>query len=385
MSVKYVYYKDLGKIFFLQGLFFFIACKDDIPKSNEIVIIDPKENLKKDWLDDAILDNISYFPLESTKGYPLGNLDKFIVIDTFFISTYRDINGVFFHSLSGVFIHVLHTSGKGPLEFNDVNEIAKFDNDHILINDLEKKAILKYNFRDRKMVEEFNTNATIFSMYYQDGHLIYLGNDFKNGIVQKVDNFDFENKITLIKGSKISNLITSIHPFHKLDENNLVINVSFVDTVFVYNLTNSIIKKKFVLGKGETSMNKFSFDKISSLFIQYELHKLGDIIIPWGCISKLQNYLIFPVIPQNKCIVINLKNDEAFFMDFQKNFGKLTFVETSVYPYFFKEEGKVIYSLFKVQESKPSLDVNSYNYERHYKKLLDEKNQNPVIARFELK
>ncbi|HMP31416.1 MAG TPA: 6-bladed beta-propeller, partial [Saprospiraceae bacterium] len=161
-----------------------LTCKQSKVLIDDFVYVNPKEPLPVDWLHSEIKDNIQYIPLQSPYKSALGTISRCIVIDTICISTYRDRSGVFFHSLSGNFLHVLNATGKGPMEFDDVNEIAKFDNNHILINDPSKKSIIKYNFRERKIVGEYKTYVDIFSMYYQNEQLIYIGNNFKKGVVQ---------------------------------------------------------------------------------------------------------------------------------------------------------------------------------------------------------
>lgn len=143
---------DLYRFIILLLLLYVLAigCNQTVENSSVISLIDPKETLKNDWLDDNIEDDIAYFPLESAKDLPLGVLEKCVVVDSICITTYRNRNGIFFHTLKGDFLHHFKTNGKGPLEFSSVNDIAKFDNNHILINDVEKRSILKYNFYEKK-------------------------------------------------------------------------------------------------------------------------------------------------------------------------------------------------------------------------------------------
>lgn len=355
--------------------------------SDNLVIIDPKENLKTDWLDNQIEDQIEYFPLETPISLPLGVLEKCIVVDTICITTFRNRNGIFFHSLSGRFLHHLRTSGKGPLELSKAQDIAKFDDSNILISDIEKNSILKYNIYERKIVKEYKTKHAIFSMYYSNDFLYYVCNDFENGIVQSVNKFDFENSKILIKGTKISNMLTSSRPFIEIDNDRFLINLSFHDTLTFFNSAKNIIEKECVVGNKETSLKNFPTDKIINAFVvEHKLEKLQPALIPWGFTSKLGNHIIFPVIPSNKCIVVDLKNDHPFLLDFQNNIGKLSYVESGVFPGIIKNDGNEIYSILSISETKPKSDSKiPFDYISNYSRMLEDKFQNPVIARFRLK
>ncbi|HMP29749.1 MAG TPA: hypothetical protein PKD85_09120, partial [Saprospiraceae bacterium] len=79
--------------------------------------------------------------------------------------------------------------------------------------------------------------------------------------------------------------------------------------------------------------------------------------------------------------------NKSYFHDFQSNVGKLSYVQTGAYPTIVKNEGNVYYSFMHLlSEPKPIKDrALKLDYIEQYNKLLDEKFENPVIVRFELK
>lgn len=239
----------------------------------------------------------------------------------------------------------------------------------------------------KKIVEEFYPNITIFSFYYINEKLIYICNDFKNGIVQMVNNFNFENRKVLIKGTKMSNLLTSPKPFQEIGNEKIIINLSFYDTLVVFDLKDDLIESKYVLGNIRNSLTRFSADKIIDAFlVQRNLTKLEPILIPWGFVTKLEKYLILPVIPSNKCVVINLKDDNSFYLDFQKHSGKLRYVSAKEFPAVIKNEDNEVYSILTVSDFRqPEKEKVYKDYISVYNKLSAESFQNPVIARFKLK
>ena len=368
-------------------LFLFYSCKQSKILLKNFVFINPQESLESQWLDTNITENIKYLPLESPYKSPLGTISRCIVIDSFFISIYRDRSSIFFHSLNGKLDFVLNAEGKGPFEFEEVNEIAKFDENHILINDPSKQSILKYNFRTKKIVKEYKTNVDIFSMYYQNEQLIYIGNNFKKGILQIVHNFNFDACKTLMIGTDISNFVVSGHAFQPIDKSKILINVSFLDTMIIYNFDRKTIDKRYIIGSEETSMTRIAASEISQMYKLNNFKRIEGILIPWGFISKIKNHIIIPVSPINKCIILNLETDASYFFDFQHNIGKLSYTESGAYPNILHNDGNIYYSLIHMlSEKKPQKDKDlKLDYIDEYNKLLNDKFENPVIVKFEMK
>ncbi|MBK7634880.1 MAG: 6-bladed beta-propeller [Saprospiraceae bacterium] len=368
------------------------SCNEGTFKSKEIVV-NPDTELPQGFWDDIISDDIEYFTLSGQKSNKLSTITYILRVGDYIVSTHPNTSTIYFHDLNGSFQHHLRSSGKGPLEFSEVMTIARFDDHHILINDPSKNSILKYNISNQKITEEFKTNLYIYNMYYDEisTRLIFTTNDFDSGFIKYVDNMDFKNIYPLIHATAPANMIVSRAPFLKINGQQLIINIGFLDTIYLYNFQTNKMDKKYILGKGETNISKTGKEKIINAVMERKLKIFEKVIAPMGEPSMIDKYLIIPLFyhGEYKSLVIDTQNEHSYFYNFHSNKGnKIDFIDQGGYSIrpFTKDNEGYFYDIGDLPLTKINHNFSSeLPFVRNFNKLLAENDENPFIIRFKLK
>jgi hypothetical protein len=305
------------------------SCKE------EVGIINPNSQLKEfSKVDFSDLSKIEFMILGKSKNIPLQSVKQAVFFDSIFASTHYNSGFVFFHDYNGEFMFSIKPSGKGPLEINEINLINKYDQNHLILNDPSKNTLFLYDIHKRKIVREIKTGVSIFAFEVLDNKLIYLGNDFLNGLVNIVDNFNFEIKTPLIMGSSITNMINSPNPFVKLNNDELAIGLCFHDSIYIYNKKNAAITKKYAIGVGETSIQNYNLEQLRSDIITYNLKKYkGKLLLPMGDLQVLCDYLIIALaFEDKKAIIFNYKEEQSYFYNKDNDLSNVKYLSNYIYP-----------------------------------------------------
>lgn len=382
-------FKEIRNVlFFTFVICSLLHCKVDQAGIEGNIIVNPSSELDEYWWDDKVTNNIEYFVMKGKNDFPLGRTRKIIKIGNTIISS-SNRAGIYFHNLEGEFLYHLSPSGKGPLEFSEVNDIAIFDENHILINDVIKKSVLKYDFKNHAMKEEYNTGTSVFNIWYANDILMYTISSASDGVLKYVKNFDFSTQNTVLYGTSFSNVIISPYPFLNLDNERVFINVGFLDTMVIFNTKSLLIEKKYVLGQGQTNIMSLEKDKILSAINQHELKRFENIIVPIGSLGKFGKYVTIPLFGYKNqlTLILNLDNDESHFYSFKHNTSsKVNFIECMDFPVVINSiNDDYIYTILNVLSRNKREEKPDWPFVKKYNQLVEDKVENPVIARFKMK
>jgi hypothetical protein len=226
-------------------------------------------------------------------------------------------------------------------------------------------------------------------MLYFNNILIFTNTSTENGVVKFTKDFDFSRQETLLQGPSVSNLIISPRPFLKVDDQRVFINIGFLDTMVIFNTKSLLIEKKYLLGEGQTNMMSLDKEKILTAINQHELKRFENIIEPIGSLGKFGKYVTIPLFGYKNqlTLILNLDSDESFFYSFKHNTSsKVNFIECLDFPVVLNSiNDNYIYTILNVLSRNKREEKPDWPFVKKYNQLVEDKVENPVIARFRLK
>lgn len=132
-------------------------------------------------------------------------------------------------------------------------------------------------------------------MKYLDGGLIILTNDFNGGLVKYIKDFDFKNPKIIVEGKEPTNLVQSVNPFLQLNENRILFNIGFHDTIYVIDMKQRNILDQFIIGNNETYLRSKETTKLVSDIMARNSKKYEDIYLSSGFPMRMNDFFIIPM------------------------------------------------------------------------------------------
>lgn len=212
-----IYYKKSTIYIIVISFFLISGCNSSTDKESLVqengdqYIFHLKPNVSKNIDAEKQLSNLKIIPLEGASHSYLGGIKK-IERDTttgrWYILGSRRMNAITVFEEDGQFVKRIQHIGRGPGEYQDINDFFLADGDWIELMDGSSQKLLKYDIKSDTLLSERNMPFYAYSFsYLKNGNYVF----YKNKQAANHENNKYFNKI-LVTDEKL-NVIRSYFPF----------------------------------------------------------------------------------------------------------------------------------------------------------------------------
>jgi hypothetical protein len=148
------------------SIIFVLGCNRNAPleKSIDSLLINIKE-IQDNVIDTTILSEVQYIPLEISEKSVIGNIDKILYHDKFYVLDKRN-QAVHIFENDGAFFSKIQNAGRGPGDYQYLMDFDIDSSGNVYIYDHQLGQVLKYDINGMHM-ETFNaiSDAELMAVY----------------------------------------------------------------------------------------------------------------------------------------------------------------------------------------------------------------------------
>lgn len=248
-------------------LIYFLLCVSCVPSNNDISSIKINQNCENIKLSE-FCDSVKYIALETTSNSLVGAIGKLQYVNNHFFISDLSQNKIFIFDSQGHFVRHIHREGRGPEEYNMINDFSISPIDTcIYIGDTNNK-ISKYSF-EGKFIKSLNSPNAILAMNFVDNYLyifsgFHVSHEAKDSVYY-ASILDMEGNILKTFGnvsSEIARVINNVTGGNIYVKNNKEFLFFYPYQNIVYKYIDNEIKPIIKIDFGEYSLPALTVDNI---------------------------------------------------------------------------------------------------------------------------
>ena len=265
--------------------------------------------------------DLSFIPIEEGRGINLRMANRYIFYeDMIIVQESKRNSNIYIYDQDGRFKEVLDYSIADLQQkdnddaFGTLDFTIDHDRGYLYVSNSYQKCVLKHDLKS-KLNELVIKDVKAFNILYHNDFLYLLTMDKENGLLKINDTRDFTQLESCIFDSKpeVGVGATTSSNMIVMDDK-ILLSLFLSDTIYCINEFKSW--PCYVLGATpEVSVRSAQLNELDYYYYEERIDKYPNLIAPWGEIGYIQNTLFLQLFTR-KWLVINLKNDESFLVQY---------------------------------------------------------------------